>query len=84
MQSYADLKDTMKAVFFADYTFCEKMVASGKLLLQDWGLGMAVGCLPWALVFGVSSYYLTIRYERLRAERKALHLKQKGKKKWKR
>ena len=81
---YTDLKDTMKAVFFADYTFWEKIVASGKLLLQDWGLGMAVGCLPWALVFGVGSYYLTMRYEYLRAERKALHLKQKGKKKWKR
>ena len=80
--SYSDLKDTMKAVFFTDYTFWEKIMASGKLLLQDWGLGMIVGCLPWALVFGVSSYYLTMRYERLRAELKAERLKQKGKK-WK-
>ena len=57
-------------------------MASFKLLLQDWGLGMAVGCLPWALVLGVGSYYLTMRYERLRAEHKALRLKRKGKK-WK-
>lgn len=78
--SYADLKDTMKGVFFADYTFWEKIAASGKLLLQDWGVGMAVGCLPWALVFGVSSYYITMRYEHLRAVRKEQRLKQKGKK----
>ena len=77
---YADLKDTMKAVFFADYTFWEKVTASVKLLMQDWGLGMAVGCLPWALVFGVASYYITMRYEHLRAVRKEQRLKQKGKK----
>ena len=76
--SYAGLKDTMKAVFFADYTLWEKIMASVKLLMQDWGFGMAIGCLPWAFVFGVGSYYLTMRYERLRAElkqRKALERK---------
>ncbi len=80
---YGDLKNTMEEVFFADYTLWEKVVTSCKLLLQDWGLGMAIGCLPWALALGVGSYYLTMRYERLRAERRALRLKQKGKKKWK-
>ncbi len=67
---YADLKDTMKAVFFADYTFGEKIMASFKLLMQDWGLGMAVGCLPWALFLGTMSYYITMRYEKLRLEMK--------------
>ena len=76
---YADLKDSMKAVFFADYTFLEKIMASFKLLMQDWGLGMAVGCLPWALVFGVGSYYLTMRYERLRAELKQKRLTERKK-----
>jgi len=79
--SYADLKGTMEQVFLADYTFLEKMAASFKLVLQDWGLGMAVGCLPWALVFGVGSYYLTIRYERLRSELKQKRLEER--KKWK-
>lgn len=79
--SYSDLKDSMEAVFFADYTFGEKIMASFKLLLQDWGLGMAVGCLPWALVLGVGSYYLTMRYERLRAELKQKRLAER--KKWK-
>ena len=80
---YSDLKNTMEEVFFADYTLWEKVVTSCKLLLQDWGLGMAIGCLPWALVLGIGSYYLTMRYENLRAERRALRLKRKGKKKWK-
>lgn len=78
---YSDLKDSMEAVFFADYTFWEKIMASFKLLLHDWGLGMAVGCLPWALVLGVGSYYLTMRYERLRAELKQKRLAER--KKWK-
>ena len=81
--SYSNLKGTMEEVFFADYSFWEKIMASFKLVLQDWGLGMVIGCLPWALVFGVGSYYITMRYERLRAEKKAQRLKQKGKK-WKR
>ena len=77
--SYAELEGSMKAVFFADYTFWEKIMASFKLLMQDWGLGMAVGCLPWALVFGVASYYLTMRYEHLRAERKQKRLAERKK-----
>ena len=79
--SYADLEGTMKAVFFADYSLWEKIVTSSKLLLQDWGLGMMVGCLPWALVLGVGSYYLTMRYERLRMELKQKRLAER--KKWK-
>ncbi len=82
MTSYADLKGTLENVFFADYTFWEKWAMAFKILLQDWGLGMAVGCLPWALFFGVGSYYMTLRYEHLRAERKAERQKRKGKK-WK-
>ena len=76
---YADLKDTMKSVFFADYTLWEKIVASCKLLMQDWGLGMAVGCLPWALFFGVASYYLVLKFEVARAKRRAQKLKEKNK-----
>lgn len=76
---YADLEGSMKSVFFADYTFGEKIMASFKLLLQDWGVGMAVGCLPWALVFGVTSYYLTMRFEYLRAELKQKKLAERKK-----
>ncbi|MGN0919512.1 MAG: DUF2062 domain-containing protein [Alphaproteobacteria bacterium] len=76
---YVDLKETMKGVFFADYTFWEKIMASGKLLMQDWGLGMSVGCLPWALVFGVGSYYMTMRYERLRLKLKQKRLAERQK-----
>ena len=79
---YSDLKNTMETVFFGNYTLWEKIMTSFQLVLQDWGLGMAVGCLPWALVFGVGSYYMTLRFERLRCERKAMHMKHKGKK-WK-
>ena len=79
---YSDLKGTLEEVFFADYTFLQKWVMAFKILLEDWGVGMAVGCLPWALVFGVGSYYLTLRYEQLRLEQKAARVKQKGEK-WK-
>ena len=77
--SYSDLKGTMEKVFFADYTLWEKVVTSCKLLLEDWGLGMGVGCLPWAFVCGVGSYYLTMRYERLRSERRLKQLQKKAK-----
>ena len=76
---YSHLKGTMEEVFFADYTFWEKWAMAFKILLQDWGLGMAIGCLPWALVFGIGSFYMTLRYERLRAELKQKRLIKKKK-----
>ncbi|MBO5998036.1 MAG: DUF2062 domain-containing protein [Alphaproteobacteria bacterium] len=40
------------------------------LLMKEWGLAMAIGCIPWAIVCGWLSYRLTLKWLHRRAERK--------------
>ena len=77
--AYSNLKNTLENAFLADYTFWEKWGAFFKMLVNDWGVAMAVGCLPWALVFGPLSYYLVLKFERARLAKRAKKLKEKTK-----
>lgn len=79
IQGYDDLKQTMESAFFADYTFWEKWGAFFKMLVHDWGIAMGVGCLPWALVGGVASYYMVLKFEKARLARREKKLKEKNK-----
>ena len=72
---YESLKHTLEAAFMADYTFWEKWGAFFKMLVNDWGLAMAVGCIPWAIVFGPLSYYLVLKFERARLARRTQKVK---------
>ena len=49
------------------------------MLVNDWGIAMAVGCLPWAIIFGPLRYYLVLKFERARMERRARKLEGKNK-----
>ena len=40
------------------------------LLMKEWGLAMAIGCLPWSIFCGWLSYRITLKWLRKRAERK--------------
>ena len=69
ISGYSTLTAIINETFTQDYTFTEKWGLFFKLLLKDWGISMALGCLPWAIIGGIASYYLTIRFERKRQER---------------
>lgn len=77
--AYDSLKHTLENAFMADYTFWEKWGAFFKMLVNDWGMAMAVGCLPWAIIFGPLSYYLVLKFERTRMERRTKKSKGKNK-----
>ena len=66
LSGYESLTHTMRETFMADLTFTEECSLLFKLLLEDWGVSMAVGCLPWLVVCSVTSYYLTLKFERHR------------------
>lgn len=61
--AYQNLKKMISETFLSNLSFSEQWVLFFKLLVKDWGFSMAIGCLPWALLFGVSGYYLTYRFE---------------------
>lgn len=74
ISGYSQLKGILHDTFMAELSFSEKWLLFFKLLLEDWGLAMIVGCLPWALASIWISYVLTMQFERIRAERKQKRL----------
>lgn len=70
ISGYGKLADIFKGVFMGDLSFAEKWGLIFKILLKDWGLSMAVGCLPWAIVCSIVSYKLTLKFEKYRFEKK--------------
>ena len=70
ISGYDNLAGIIRDTFMSDLDFIDEWVLFFKLLLQDWGVSMALGCLPWLIVFSVGGYYMTLRFERKRAERK--------------
>jgi len=75
ISGYAQLHDILHDTFMSDLSFSEQWLLFFKLLLQDWGLAMIVGCLPWLIAGAWISYALTMKFERVRAERKQSKLK---------
>lgn len=75
IRGYDSLKHIIETTFLADYDFVQKWALFFKLLLKDWGVSMAIGCIPWAIVFGVGSYIVTMKYERVRAALREIRLK---------
>lgn len=77
ISGYGQLQGILRDTFMADLTFTEKWLLFFKLLLQDWGVAMVIGCLPWLVAGAWISYTLTMKFERLRAEHKQEKLSQK-------
>ncbi|MDR2902405.1 MAG: DUF2062 domain-containing protein [Lactobacillales bacterium] len=67
---YQNLSQLIEETFLSDLGFVEQWVLFFKLLLKDWGLSMAVGCIPWAILSYVLGYYLTLKFEQERLKRK--------------
>ncbi len=73
LSGYESLSHVIHETFLGEIGFIDKWKLVFDLLIRDWGLSMIVGCLPWALVFGVGGYYGTLsfikRHRRLKAEK---------------
>ncbi|MBP5343914.1 MAG: DUF2062 domain-containing protein [Alphaproteobacteria bacterium] len=79
ISGYTQLQEILRDTFMSELSFSEKWLLFFKLLLQDWGLAMIVGCLPWVVAGAWVGYVLTMKFEHLRAERKKERLLAKGK-----
>lgn len=67
---YESLSHIVTDTFMGELSFVDKWLLLFKILLKDWGVSMAVGCLPWAIVSSIIGYRITLRYERYRLQRK--------------
>ena len=76
ISGYGQLQGILRDTFMADLSFTEQWLLFFKLLLQDWGVAMIVGCLPWLVAGSWISYVLTMKFERLRALHKQAKLAQ--------
>ena len=66
ISGYSSLSGMFRNVFMQDLEFWDKWGLIFKVLLKDWGVSMALGCLPWAVVTSVVGYYATLRFEKYR------------------
>ena len=70
ISGYGKLSSIFKDAFMGDLSFADKWVLLFRILVKDWGVSMAVGCLPWAIVCSVIGYRLTMKFEKYRLENK--------------
>lgn len=73
LSGYESLSYVIQQTFLGELTFGEKWKLFFELLIKDWGFSMIIGCLPWACIFGVGGYYVTLafvrRHRRLKEEK---------------
>ena len=73
ISGYGHLKEIIHQTFMSDLSFVEEWVLFFKLLVQDWGLAMIIGCLPWMILGYWAGSYLTLQilkdYQLLREKR---------------
>ncbi len=50
INGYSHLKAIIQQTFRSDLSFTEEWALFVKLLVQDWGLAMIIGCLPWMVL----------------------------------
>ncbi len=67
---YGTLKHLINDTFMGDLTVWEQCLLFFKILLNDWGVSMVIGCVPWAIFFGLAGYWVTLKFE----QRKEKHV----------
>ena len=72
ISGYENLARIIRSTFLSDLSFVDEWLLFFKLLAKDWGISMALGCLPWMAVMTIVGYYMTIGFEEQRAKKKML------------
>lgn len=70
ISGYSLLSENLKKVFLSEAGFVEQWKEFFIFIAKDFGISMLIGCIPWAIAGTFFGYYLTMRFERKRAERK--------------
>ncbi|WP_374314006.1 DUF2062 domain-containing protein [Dongia sp.] len=77
LSGYEDFITLMSSLTAGDHTLLQEIGIMAKVLLEDWGLAMCVGSVPWAALVGGIGYYASLKflraYRREKAARRARH-----------
>ena len=78
ISGYSHLKEIIHQTFMSELSFIEEWILFFKLLLQDWGLAMIIGCIPWMAIGYWMGNKLTLQllkdYHLLREKRRLAKL----------
>lgn len=77
ISGYDSLSRLIKQVFISDAAFLDQFKEFLRLFVQDWGISLFVGCIPFVIGGYILGYKLTMRFENLRLKRKN-RLKKRG------
>ena len=62
ISGYSHLKSIIHQTFMSDLSFKDEWILFFKLLLQDWGIAMIIGCIPWMILGYWLGYRLTLQF----------------------
>lgn len=74
LSGYADFIQLWDQLTSGDRSFLQELTLAGKLFLEDWGIAMAVGAVPWALGAGAVGYWGSLAFIRRHRRRRGVRI----------
>lgn len=70
ISGFDSVSTLMEDVFLSEASFLERTKEFLHLFVQDWGISLFLGCIPFVIIFYNVGYRLTMRFEEMRQKRK--------------
>ena len=70
ISGYDALSRLIERVFLSDKPFLVQMKEFFTLFVQDWGVSLFLGCIPFVIISYIYGYKWTLRYELMRLKKK--------------
>lgn len=71
LSGYEDFIKLWTNLTAGDHSLWQNVQLMAQIMLEDWGLAMCVGSIPWALLTGGISYWLSLKFIRAYRHEKA-------------
>lgn len=69
---YEDFINLWTNLTAGNHTLWQDVTLMAKIMLEDWGLAMALGSVPWAAIAGGTGYWLSLKFIRAYRHEKAV------------
>ena len=72
LSGYAEFIDLWHTLTAGDHTIWQDATIMAKVMLEDWGVAMCVGSVPWAVIAGGVGYGVSLKFIRAYRREKAM------------